>query len=758
MGWTLLLIPGLLIALAAAAVARRRAETAKLMRTLGEIDRAKARGSHRARLQHPVVDLRNCIGCGLCVAACPEDGVLDLVHGQAAVVHGGRCVGHGRCAEACPTGAIAVTLGDLRSRDDIPALTEGLEVVGRPGLFLAGEVTGYALIRTAVAHGASVAAEAGRRAESRPSLHPETGPAPLDLLVVGAGPAGIACSLEARRLGLEFQTIEQDDLGGTVARYPRGKVVMTQPVELPLHGRLRRTTYSKEELVELWRELVARHDLPVRTGVVLRGLRLLPEGIYEAETSTGPLRARCVCLALGRRGTPRKLGVPGEELPKVAYDLMDARSFEDRRILVVGGGDAAVEAAIGLSEQAGNAVALSYRRRDFFRLKARNDARVRAAIDEGRIRFLPESRVLAIGPDAVELALEKEGQEPERLALPNDSVFVMVGGVPPFELLKGCGVSFDPADRAAAAPPAERSTGLLSGLVVTLVLCAGALAFTLAHAAYYGLPSALRPGSVLHPSLRPAGSSGLSFGLAAAALVISNALYLVRRSSPVRILPGSLRGWMIAHMTTGISALLLVLLHSGLAPRDTVGGHTLALLGVVVLTGAVGRYLYAFVPRATGGRVADLDEARGKLAAVSAEWDRGGRGFGERVRREVSELVDAVPWRRSLPSRLLRLVGGQRRLGRVLARLRREGEAEDIPREELDRVLALARRAHRASLGAARYEDLRGLLSSWRYLHRWLALLMVLLATLHVVTAVRYADLAFGDTIPLRWILGGTGP
>jgi ferredoxin len=233
LSWLLAYAPVLVFGLAFLALVRRRADLAEHARSYRTLAEAKERGSHKARLQHPDIDLSHCIGCGACVRACPEEGVLSLLHGQAAVVHGARCVGHGLCAAACPTGAIALTLGDLSDRRDLPALNEDLEAVGVPGLFLAGELGGFALVRTAVTQGAAAAdAVAGRSAAgNRAGIggKPDSN-GTVDLLVVGAGPAGLSCSLRARELGLDFVTIEQEDrIGGTVAGYPRRKLVMTRP-------------------------------------------------------------------------------------------------------------------------------------------------------------------------------------------------------------------------------------------------------------------------------------------------------------------------------------------------------------------------------------------------------------------------------------------------------------------------------------------------------------------------------------------------
>ena len=734
-----LVVVALGLAVALAATAARRLEMRRLERGLEERKQAKRKGSHRARLQFPHVDLSRCIGCGTCVAACPEEGVLEILHGQALVVHGARCVGHGLCAAECPVGGIALTLGDLEERRDIPALTESLEAAGTPGLFLAGEVTGYALVRTAIGHGSAVAHEAARRCRESPAPAGDDGW--LDLCIVGAGPAGLACALEAKRQGLRFRLLEQEDtIGGTVAKYPRNKLVMTQPVELPLHGKLTRTSYRKEELVELWERVAAEQELPLRTGEELLGVEPVDGVGYRVRTTAGEHRARCVCLALGRRGTPRRLGVPGETLPKVAYALQDANSYRGRKLLVVGGGDSAIEAAVGLAEQPGNEVTLSYRKSAFFRLKARNEARIEQAAAKGSVRVEFDSQVRGILPDQVVLVAGR-GEQAREIELANDAVFVMVGGVPPYPLLEASGVSFAPEDRKVPAPVVDQGPGLLGALATGLVLTLAALAWVGYFLGYYQLDPAGRAPHGLHGLLRPSRGAGLAFGVGSTALILLNLSYLLRRNPRLPLRFGSLQAWMPSHVATGILAFVLALLHAALDPRQTVGGHALACLAVLVGTGAMGRYLYSFVPRAANGRELALDEVESQLAALSAAWDQTHRGFGEQVRSEIEELVRHQRWERSFFGRLYALIAGQRSLRRALARLRVEGKQRDIPESQIRKLKTLARRAHRTSLMASHFEDLRGLLASWRYLHRWIALLMVLLIATHVFTALKYADL-----------------
>ena len=519
MGWILLSTIFASLAFVTLVISFRRVETHRLSRRLSELAEAKQKGTHRARLQYPHVDLSCCLGCGSCIKACPEEGVLELIHGQAVVIHGARCVGHGLCATTCPVGAISLTLGDVQERRDIPALTDQLEVRQVPGLFLAGEVSGYALIRTAITHGTAVAKEVANRLAG-PSASTLGDDGVYDLIIVGAGPAGIAASLQAKSDGLHFLCIDQEQPGGTVAKYPRRKLVMTQPVVLPLHGPLKKTSYSKEELLGLWTNLVQEHQLPVRTDEEFTGVEAMPGGGFQLRTSRGEYVCHHVCLALGRRGTPRKLGVRGEELHKVAYSLIDAESYQGRRILVVGGGDSAVEAALGLAEQPGNHVTLSYRQAGFFRLKARNEARLAEAIQDKRLKCLLSSHVREILDDRVHLQITQEGETPQDRLIPNDDVFVMIGGIPPFKLLEQCGVSFDPADRPAPPPLGERGTGLYSALIAALVMSVAAAAWTYACRSYYALTEVQRPLSDLHRWLRPAGWCGLGCGVAATLLIV----------------------------------------------------------------------------------------------------------------------------------------------------------------------------------------------------------------------------------------------
>lgn len=417
-------------------------------------DEARRLGIDQPTAQYPYVDPAHCIGCGACVAACPEGDVLGVVGGTAVVINGLRCVGHARCETACPVGAIQVGLGDMKSRKDVPQLGESYES-SVPGVFVVGELGGLSLVRNAIAQGSEAGAEVVRRvqASAAPPGMPED---VLDVAIVGAGPSGLAAAAVCSRAGLKHRVFEREDsLGGSLLHYPRRKMVLTQPVELPGAGALDREEYSKEHLLETLEAMVQEAGLEVSFGSRVEGIEEGESSLYRLSIATGEkgdpggpgrkteARARFVVLALGRRGTPRKLGIPGEELPKVMYRLIDAASYENRKILVVGGGDSAVEAAVGLGRQPGNEVTLSYRREKIVRVKKKNQDALDKAIAAGEVRPLFSSQPQAIEAGTVRLEVQGEGEaSAETVEIPNDEVFIFAGGVPPFGLLKDLGVRF----------------------------------------------------------------------------------------------------------------------------------------------------------------------------------------------------------------------------------------------------------------------------------------------------------------------------
>lgn len=390
--------------------------------------------------QHPRIDVTHCIGCGACARACPEGDVLGVFNGKASLVNPQRCIGHGLCAEACPVGAIQIVMAPPSVSVDTPRLSEELETTV-PGLFVAGELGGLALIKNAVAQGRDCVDTLAQRLGSGAGGDR----AVVDVCIVGAGPAGLAAALRAHERGLSYVMIEQDDLGGSVAKYPRQKIVLTSPFELPIYGAFKKLEITKEKLLDLWAKVVRETGLRVRTGERVEHVRRDEGGrIFTVETPRAGYRARNVVLAIGRRGTPNKLGIRGEERAKVMYHLVDAASYQGKRILVVGGGDSAVEAALGLALQRGNRVTLSYRRDAFSRLKKRNEDQVGDAVRRRRLELLLQSRPVEVREASVVLDVAGERRE-----LPNDYMWVFAGGTPPGAFLERIGIAVGPLAVAA---------------------------------------------------------------------------------------------------------------------------------------------------------------------------------------------------------------------------------------------------------------------------------------------------------------------
>jgi thioredoxin reductase/NAD-dependent dihydropyrimidine dehydrogenase PreA subunit len=401
-----------------------------------EEDRARAlraeaivQGRHEPVSIHPYVDLGKCMGSGACVQVCPEKTVLQIIDGAAQLVHGSSCIGHGACEAACPVNAIELVFGTERRGIDLPQVGPDFQT-NVPGLYIAGELGGMGLIANAVRQGVEAVENLSENIEGSAEVS-------LDLVVVGAGPAGLGAALEAKRRGLRYLLLEQEEFGGAIRHYPRQKLVMSRPLIFPGFGKVDHKTIRKEALITLLEKIVRETGLEIASGERVDAVSPLPGG-FQVTTAKRVVSTKKVLIAIGRRGTPRRLGVPGEDLEKVAYRLLEPEEFSHNHVLVVGGGDSALEAALALAEQPDCSVHLSYRKGVFSRARAENQARLQQAADAGRVKVLWSSEVVEIGPDRV--TIRREG---ESLDIPNDFVFIFAGGVLPTPFLVQMGIGLN---------------------------------------------------------------------------------------------------------------------------------------------------------------------------------------------------------------------------------------------------------------------------------------------------------------------------
>jgi len=378
---------------------------------------------------HPVIDPAKCLGCGACATACPEGKVIGLIKGRARLINPTKCIGHGACQKACPFDAITLVFGTEKRGIDIPTVAENFET-NIPGIFIAGELGGMGLIRNAI--------EQGRQAmESIRKLSGIGKDKQLDVVIIGAGPAGFSASLAAKQHGLRTVTLEQDSLGGTVFNFPRGKVVMTAPMNIPLIGKVKIRETTKEALLKMWLDIEKKTDVKINYKEKMDNIKTTANG-FEVITNKKTYQTHSVLLTIGRRGTPRKLGVAGEELPKVVYNLIDAEQYKNQNVLIVGGGDSALEAALSIAEEEGTQVTISYRSESFSRAKQKNRDRIEHAAKKGNLKLLLPSTVNSIDKDTVTLNV---GDNKETLS--NDGIIVCAGGILPTPFLKEIGIQVE---------------------------------------------------------------------------------------------------------------------------------------------------------------------------------------------------------------------------------------------------------------------------------------------------------------------------
>lgn len=707
---------------------REAADTAALATAVKE-------GRAEPMTLHPIIDPDRCIGSLSCLSVCPEGDILGVVDGKAALVSPSACIGHGKCALECPVNAITLVFGSEKRGVDLPEVDEFFET-SRKGLHIVGELGGMGLIKNAITQGLQVARHLGPRLKDTPKDI-------ADVVVVGAGPSGLATALGLKEQGLTFHVLDQETMGGTIAHYPRQKVVMSEKVDLPFYGKFGDSLISKEQLLESWEKAVQKGGFKVHTGVKVESIQG-EDGNFIVNTTKGPVKSKKVVLAIGRRGTPRKLGVPGEELDnKVTYRLIDPQQYEGARVLVVGGGDAALEAAIQIADETDAEVSLSYRQPEFGKAREANKKRFKELVDQGRIFAFMASQVKAVKERS--LTLEYEGKQ---LDLPNDFVIACLGGELPTEFLKKCGVSLTRLHGEALGAKAKRGSALkdaseqkhrrLSFALFVLGALIVASLFVVGQD-YYRMPVASRLNHPMHAFLKPAGPWGHGVGIVATIVMMSNFVYAIRKRWERLKGFSTIRTWLTFHQFVGFLSPLVIVFHAAFQTKNQLATLTAAAMTVVVFTGIIGRFLYALVPS---------DAKSDEFDAVSRRWkQQGERLEGEVERLELPEsvrgMLDMAEHKPPEDSLLAFFAHLPKRWVNDYLRLRQVWHLFPTPahgREFRKDFSALRRLQSQVAF----FRSLKRVMSVWRVFHVVLAILLVILIAGHIGVSLM---------LGYRWIL-----
>ncbi|MBX7100479.1 MAG: NAD(P)-binding domain-containing protein [Myxococcaceae bacterium] len=733
---------GLFVILAAVGLAWVFSSRKREARDEAVLQQSIAAAAHIPQTLHPVIDGDICIGSLSCLAVCPEGDILGVVDGKAALINASACIGHGKCALECPVGAIKLVFGTAERGLELPEVNEYFET-SRPGVHIVGELGGMGLIKNAITQGLQVADHLAGSLEQRLGEKPLLKPGVVDVAVVGAGPAGLATALGLKEKGRSFRVLEQDTVGGTIAHYPRQKVVMSERIDLPFYGPFGNTYISKEELIASWSKAIQKGGLKVEEGVKVQGIEG-QDGLFAVKTSKGDVLARKVVLAVGRRGSPRKLGCPGEELEKVSYRLIDPEQYDGAKVLVVGGGDSALEAAVAVAAESDAEVTLSYRNGQLGKCREANKRRFTELVAKGTIKAMMPSQVRAVRKHDV--VLESEGTQ---IAVRNDYVVVCIGGEAPTEFLNQAGVKLKlyrgkaigetsntglstgaikkkPKVDSKRAAELRAQSRLAWGLgVLGVVILVG---LWLVGKDYYTLERADRLAHPAHAVLKSAGNWGHGVGIVATGFMMSNFLYAVRKRWRRLKGLGPIRNWLTFHQFVGFMSPLVIAFHATFQSNNVLATATAASLAVVVATGVVGRFVFGLIPTADG-RTLEYTE-------VVARW--------ERLRRRVDSLMEGVTDPTSVRSVLARatdpatagpLIPLLWRIpmdDRRSARLLRGARALFPSRDGFEAFADAFWRLNTLRWQVTFYRSLKRFMAIWRVLHVVLAGGLVVMITAHI--------------------------
>jgi dihydropyrimidine dehydrogenase (NAD+) subunit PreT len=728
--WTLLLASIALLVTVLYVVARLR-ENRRAQQTLQEAVRLELQVP--ASL-HPVIDPDVCIGSGSCIQACPEGKILGLIDGVATLVNASSCIGHGRCAAECPVSAIRLVFGSAERGVDLPEIDGSFET-SRPGVYVVGELGGMGLIKNALTQGLQVAARL--RAMMGPSARRDQTDM-VDVAIVGAGPAGIAAAVGARAAGLSYTLLEQDTVGGAIAHYPRQKLVMSETVSLPFHGRFGRDRMAKEDLLATLERVIADAGLEIHEGAKVLSVVGQPND-FLVTSSRGLLRARRVVLAIGRRGTPRPLVAPGADLPKVTYRLIDPAQYQGKRVLIVGGGDSALEAAAMLADESTAEVGIVHRRAEFGRSRAFNKQRVSALRAAGRVRTFMSSEIAAIEPASVTLTSNGTST-----TVANDFVIACLGGELPTDFLKtmGIGIRRHRGDRPMSNPALGGESGeagevshaagylALAGVLILMFLA-------VAGGRYYTLPEALRYRSPQHALFKPSGSWGHGIGILATGVMLLNFIYPVRKRARWLKRKGSIAPWLRFHVFVGLLTPPVILFHSAFQWGNRLATATYVSLVVVVVTGLVGRFIYGLF-RVDAQEIKRAAELRARLQPMVTALGAMPNADPARA-AALDRVVSLVEGEGSVafPTSALRALGAMPgdgwRLRRTIHRLAPWFVGErGYPGFRSDLLLL-----RRLDLKLHLHRGWKRLMHGWRILHVALAVLLLGLIGAHIWISLR---------------------